>query len=231
MRPEDVIYEEADALNARAIGARLAELRDNEGLPQQVFAGQLGLTLRTYQRYEMGEVPPKAQTLAKLAARGVDLNWLLNGPAQLGYEGQPPDISGFIMVPRFDVAASAGPGAFAEDQEPVDFLAFRRDWLVEDAAILPGKAALIGATGDSMEPTIRNGDILLVDRAIERIMDDAIYVIGYDERLLVKRVQRFTNGSVAIKSDNPAYETETLSADMAETLRIAGRVRWIGRMA
>lgn len=231
MKPEDVIYEEADALNARAIGARLAQLRDDEGLPQQVFAGQLGLTLRTYQRYEMGEVPPKAQTLAKLAARGVDLNWLLNGPAQLGYDGQPPNIAGFIMVPRFDVAASAGPGAFAEDQEPVDFLAFRRDWLMEDASILPGKAALIGATGDSMEPTIRSGDILLVDRAIERILDDAIYVIGYDERLLVKRVQRFTDGSVAIKSDNPAYETETLSSDVAQMLRIAGRVRWIGRMA
>ncbi len=230
MKPEDVIYEEADALDCRAIGLRLAEVRDGEGLPQQVFASHLGLNLRTYQRYEMGEVAPKAQTLAKLAAQGVDLNWLLNGPAQTGYGGQPPDISGFVMVPRFDVTASAGPGAFAEDQAPVDFLAFRKEWLADDASILPGKAALISATGDSMEPTIRSGDILLVDRAIERVMDDAIYVIGYDERLLVKRVQRFTNGSVAIKSDNPAYETETLSADMAESLRIAGRVRWIGRI-
>ncbi len=49
---------------------------------------------------------------------------------------------------------------------------------------------MITATGDSMEETIRDGDVLLVDTSIDRVKDNAIYIVAYGDALLVKRLHR-----------------------------------------
>ena len=82
-----------------------------------------------------------------------------------------------------------------------------------------------------VEPTIRTGDILLIDTSINRFIDDAIYVCSIDGNLMVKRIQLFVGGAVTIKSDNERdYVDQTLSGDEATAVQVAGRVRWIGRM-
>ena len=70
----------------------------------------------------------------------------------------------------------------------------------------------------------------MIDTGINEFVDDAIYFIGRGDHLVVKRVQSLFNGEVVIKSDNPAYREETLSAVEAEEVRVIGRVRWIARM-
>ena len=81
-----------------------------------------------------------------------------------------------------------------------------------------------------MEPTIRSGDLLLVNTAVSRFVDDAIYVLVKGEALVVKRVQRFFRGGVTIKSDNPAYAEESMTPSEWEGVHVAGRVIWIGRL-
>lgn len=213
------------------IGQRLAQIRFARGDSQEEFASRLKISGRTYQRYEAGEALPKAQCFGSLGDLGVNLDWLLTGR---GAADTPPVLAdpgpGFVMVPRYEIAAAAGFGGFAEEEDPVGFLAFRADWLRRAADIRPDQAALISATGDSMDPTIRSGDLLLVDLGVTQIMDDAIYVVSLSERLMVKRIQRFHDGSVAIRSDNPAYGDDRLTPGETENLTVAGRVRWIGRM-
>jgi phage repressor protein C with HTH and peptisase S24 domain len=80
-----------------------------------------------------------------------------------------------------------------------------------------------------MNPTLSDGDMILVDLRAGRIEDSAIYVLEFDDALLVKRIQRKLDGSIVIKSDNPLYETEVLTRDRAQSLRIIGRVIWSGR--
>ena len=95
----------------------------------------------------------------------------------------------------------------------------------------PQGLALISARGDSMEPAIRAGDLLLIDTSVDQVEDDAIYVLVMDGHLVVKRLQRFVGGAVSVKSDNAAYVEQTLSAEELSTYAtITGRVRWIGRM-
>lgn len=89
--------------------------------------------------------------------------------------------------------------------------------------------AVAVASGDSMEPTIRDGDILLVDTGTTTIDGDAIYLLAGGASFLVKRVQHLLDGSVLVTSDNPAYAPETLAAADIAKLRCIGRVRWIGR--
>lgn len=79
-----------------------------------------------------------------------------------------------------------------------------------------------------MEPTLYDGDLLLVDTRIEKIMDDAIYIIQDNHHLVVKRVQRTLGGALAIISDNPKYATQHLTSHQAQSLKINGRVCWYG---
>lgn len=136
----------------------------------------------------------------------------------------------FVLIPRLSVEASAGPGALAERENVLDHMAFRADWLRRTLGTDPRNLVLITAIGDSMEPAIRAGDLLLIDTSVDRITNDAIYVLVRGGDTVVKRVQTFFGGAVTVRSDNPAYLDETLDRAAVNDMRVAGRVRWIARM-
>ena len=136
---------------------------------------------------------------------------------------------GFVLVPRYDLEASAGHGALTEGEHVLDYMAFQEAWVRRSLRADPNRLALITATGDSMEPAIRSGDLLLIDCSVESIMDDSIYLVSLSDFLLVKRVQKLFRG-VIVSSDNPNYKPITLNAEEAAELHVRGRVRWIGRL-
>lgn len=136
--------------------------------------------------------------------------------------------AGFSLVPRLDIRASAGPGAIAPSEQANDLVAFRSNWL-RRLGINPRHARTLFASGDSMEPTIGDGDLLLVDESIDRVVDHGIYVVVYQGMVLVKRVQLRLDGTLVLKSDNVRYEEEVVPPTEHPDLRIAGRVRWYGR--
>lgn len=135
---------------------------------------------------------------------------------------------GFVLVPRYDVAAAAGSGAVIHSEQIVDSLAFRSSW-IRELGLKADALALISTRGDSMEPTLHPGDLLLIDLSSGAVAEDAIYAIHNDGLLVVKRVQKMMDGSIIIKSDNPAYKEQTLEKGMLENVRIVGRVVWAGR--
>jgi phage repressor protein C with HTH and peptisase S24 domain len=135
---------------------------------------------------------------------------------------------GYIRVPRYEVHASAGGGAIIHSEQIVDHLYFKADWVKNVLGIPRDNLALIAVHGDSMEPTLSNGDLILVDTRISRVEDGAIYVLQFDDALLVKRLQKKFDGSVVIRSDNPLYEPEILHGEDTEKLNVVGRVVWAG---
>ncbi len=81
-----------------------------------------------------------------------------------------------------------------------------------------------------MEPTIRDGDLLLIDRSIDRIVDNGIYVVVVAGMVVVKRLQTRVDGSVVLRSDNrERYDDELIAAHDVPDLIVEGRVRWFGR--
>ena len=105
--------------------------------------------------------------------------------------------------------------------------AFRKDWL-NKLNIPTGNIELFDVVGDSMEPTLRNGDTLLVDRSDTKILDGKIYVVSLREELLVKRVQKTLDG-IDLLSDNTRHKPIPVALPDLDKLRIHGRVRWFGR--
>lgn len=147
-----------------------------------------------------------------------------------GELGAPEDISrlpadseaDWLAVPRLDAAASAGPGGFGSD-ELVGALRFSAAWL-RGQGFQPAMLSAIAVAGDSMEPLLRDGDEILVDRT-PRQLRDGIYVVRVDGALLVKRVQTGIPGRIVLESANPAYRPIELPAAMVEPI---GRVVWKG---
>ncbi len=83
-------------------------------------------------------------------------------------------------MPRLALGASAGPGALAGDEAADRRVPFLKALA---ARARPGRAALsaIAVTGDSMEPVLRDGDEVLVDRT-PRPLRDGIHVVRMGER-------------------------------------------------
>ncbi|WP_288079893.1 helix-turn-helix transcriptional regulator [Shinella sp.] len=200
-------------------------------------------------RAYLKDTMPGLDKLVQLAeAGGVTLDWLARGVGNKSYQGADLLVrSGpggelllfeerkgvapahdFALIPRLDIQASAGDGRIAGAEDPLEYLAFQRGWL-RARGINPARARILTARGDSMEETIRDGDVLLIDTSIDRIRDNAIYIVVYGEMVLVKRVHGRLNGSLQLISDNPRYPPEEVSAGEVDQLNIAGRVMWFGR--
>jgi len=162
----------------------------------------------------------------KLLARylGVDES-LLGGPAAA------PVADDLISVPRLAVEASAGPGALANREETISRFGFDARWL-RGVASAPQNVSAIAVRGESMLPTLSEGDEILVDRgdAADRLRD-GIYVLRVEDALLVKRIALNPAGlggrRLSIRSDNPAYP-DWEDCDPA-AMEIIGRVIWVGR--
>jgi len=133
----------------------------------------------------------------------------------------------FAMLPLYDVRASAGHGAWNDEERISKTLAFRRDWLRAELSSRIADLILVYAAGDSMEPTISSGDVVMVDRG-QLDVRDGIYVWQADGALLIKRLQRLGAGQVRVLSDNPRFPA--YEADLAEIAgpAIVGRAVWAG---
>ena len=106
-------------------------------------------------------------------------------------------------------------------------MAFGPKWLKQLGAD-PSKLSLISVDGDSMDPTLCDGDDIMVDHsATETALRDGIYVLRMDDVLLVKRLAVGPSGKISIRSDNPQYPVWD-DVDVAD-VNIIGRVVWTGR--
>lgn len=136
--------------------------------------------------------------------------------------------SELVLVPYVSALASAGPGALAFDERVSGRLAFRNDWLRELTGGSPAGLSVISVTGDSMMPTLSDGDDILVDcnDGADRLRD-GIYVLRVEDMLNVKRLAIKPGGGFEIRSDNPAYPSWR-DCDLS-TISVIGRVMWAGR--
>lgn len=226
-----------------AFGARLREAVGTESLSS--FAKRCDVPEATMRGYFKGKYPNADKALRIANEAGVDFEWLVSGHGSkngrggadfvlktpngaLQIQAKSTGLPDFSFVPRLDVSASAGSGIVPYAEDPLEYLAFQTDWL-RSRGINSNAARILTARGDSMEETIRDGDTLLVDTSIDRVKDNAIYVVSYGEMVLVKRVHGRINGSLQLISDNPRYPPEEVAPAEVSMLNIAGRVMWFGR--
>ena len=208
---------------------RLEELiEEREDGNQSAFARRSGVDPASIRQYLAGSMPTLGKVINIARAYDVSLDWLI-GEDSSTHASLPTSMEGWVPIPRLNIHASAGNGRLAllEDAE-AEVVAFKSEWL-RRLGVSPRHAQIIIAEGDSMEPTIGHGDLVLIDRSVDHIVDEGIYVLVYAGMVKLKRIQVLLSGIVLLKSDNPAYQTEEIKSHELPELIIEGRVRWAGR--
>ena len=209
------------------------------GVPS--LAEKTGIAKTTIYGWIKGPGEPRASDLESIAnCLELSLDWLIMGTgaperSQGGKSDQANQTiaqfaANLVTIPRYAIHASAGGGAVVLSEEVEDYFTVSRDWL---GRYLPkgAKAGIIEARGDSMEPTIADGDILLLDFSISSsvVNDGGVFVISVDGVLLVKRLQVTIDGHILIRSDNDLYEQEKVTREFAdERITVHAKVVWSG---
>lgn len=197
---------------------------DKDKLPKlwALFADVVGPEHWGLERYPTGSPhePPAAQTDPHNSV--IDMS--TGKPLRRAYDHLE---GGTVSLSLLDVSASMGAGVIQPDHDDViRTMHVNEAWLRRHAASFssPDNLSLITGFGDSMEPTFKDGDSLLVDRAVTDIKLDAIYVLALSDELYIKRLQRRPGGEITMISDNKSYEPYTIKNGERDKFRVLGRV-------
>ena len=203
---------------------RLLDLATGRGVSLAQLSALIGRNASYLQQFVRKGSPRKLEevdrrTLAQFF--GVDES-LLGAPEDNSriIGGKAPRAD-WLDVPRLALGASAGAGAFGGEEQAIGAFRFAARWL-RGQGLDPSQLSANAVTGDSMEPTLRDGDEILVDRS-RRSPSDGIHVVRSGDALMVKRLDTGRPGAIGLISDNPAYRAIELPAGEVEVI---GRVVW-----
>ena len=121
-----------------------------------------------------------------------------------------------ILIPQYDIRAAMGHGQVPpEYNEAVRNLVVREEILREKGVTYtsPTALAMITGWGQSMEGTINDKDLVIVDRGIKEFVGEGIYVVTWHQDLYIKRIMRLDEDNYRLISDNQHYENQTARID------------------
>ena len=168
---------------------------------------------------------PARLQLAELT--GVDQSQFLDSDLQAW---RPTHQDMAVTVPLHAVHAAAGGGSFADDGDMSQTgLTFPPDLLRRITSAPAGGLKLLSVSGDSMSPTLEDGDLLMIDTGRLMPSPPGIFILDDGVGLVAKRVDAIPNTmppQLRLSSDNPAYSNYQRRLD---EVHIVGRVVWFAR--
>lgn len=218
---------------------RLEELMAEYGLDtQQQLADFAGVSKGLVGQWFNGSTGLGAKPLSAFDKKTrFSINWLTEGTGDKYKTHVLPAITESesedrIRFPRLNAEATCGAGTINDHYiEVVDYVTVASAWAREKLGGNLNKIQVITARGDSMEPTIEDGDVMFVDTAIEAFEGDGLYLLWYIDGLKAKRLQSTVGGGLMIISDNNSYRTETVRGEDLNAVRIIGRIRGAWRLS
>lgn len=159
----------------------------------------------------------------------VDLTWLLTGEHSDGAHvaGRPND-SDLVFAPMFDVQASAGMGSDVVAEDIEDYFAFNKSFLSRQLNVSGEQLVFVTISGDSMLPTLCDGDRVLVDMSHKTVNHEGLYLLQSEDGLMAKRLSD-NKGLLNVVSDNPEYENWVIEKSARDENPIAGKIVWCAR--
>jgi len=199
-------------------------------ITQEALAEQLGVTQGAVAHWLGGRREPDLATINKVLGF-LGLPMLSVGDQSQAEEKEAPSDKEYALIPQYSAKGKCGDGYLNDHVEVSGGLAFKRDWLARMKA-RPENLFVIYADGDSMEPYIFEGDVVMFDKSDLTIRDRKVYAIRRpDGGVSIKRIIQQVSGAWLIRSDNPdklAYPDEPVSEKVLHDMPILGRVIWRG---
>lgn len=222
------------------LGQRITRLRKARGYSSQAALGEACGWEKAQARvgnYEKDKREPNLSDLRLIAAAlDVPLMELIEGTPSRTAEapatyGHVPDATEYALVPQYTAHGAAGNGQLNDHVEVKGGLVFKRAWLSR-MSLKERNLHVIYVQGHSMEPTVCDGDVVLLDESQTQPRDGRIFALRKpDGELIIKRLIQSLTGGWIIRSDNEdkrAYPDQPVSDSDIEQLSIVGRVVWHG---
>lgn len=232
--------------NQQSFGERVTKLRKEAGLTQKQLADQLEVSLTSVQNYESGRIP-NGEILVKLAAAlNCSSEWLVTGTDALA-KAALPDVEASLqaniykgketltcadcevtMIPMVEARLSAGSGSWEASADADWHYAFRTDFLRRKGNTTA--MVLMRVAGDSMEPEVKDNDVVLIDTSNTTPYPGRLYAVAIQELVYLKMVNA-TPDKLVLTSANPAYGPMEIDArgDLHNGIKIIGKAVWVGR--
>ena len=191
---------------------QMRRYRKQCGYSQKDLASQLFVTQQAVGKWERGEATPNPETVLKIAKiLGITTDQLLGDTAT-------PASTGGTWVPVLgDVAAGI----------PIEAVENIVDYEEIDSSMAStGEFFGLRIKGSSMEPRIRDGDVVIVRRQEDAETSDTAVILVNGDSATVKRIKKDPDGSLWLLPNNPAYDPQHYSPAEIATLpvRIIGKV-------
>ena len=207
-------------MDTAIIAEKLKQRRSALGISYQELAEKTGLSKSTIQRYETGNIKSIPVEKLDALAKGLDttVEQLISGSAPV----KTAEIieNNIFSIPVFD-SASAGFGCYADSCAVCYMPTFIQhggeynDYL------------WINVKGDSMAPTIEDGDRILVKKQ-DSVENGSVAVVMIEEEAFVKKI-KFGRNWIELHSFNPYYPVRHLENSDAEAVRIVGVVTEVSK--
>ncbi len=209
---------------------RLKKLRSSLGLSQTQFAKKAGVTKQSQINYEANKRLPNVEYLKKLSEMGVNINILISGNEIFSQQLDclNNDDEAYDFIPIYDIWASIDRNIDPFSQPVRSHLAFRKQWLQEHVYEAKDLCAIF-AKGNSMEPTIGDCTMLVINRTYNKPVDGKIFVIRQESNIFIKRLQLLLDGGLLLISDNQTYFPIQLSCSDLQSIEIIGQIVHISR--
>ena len=167
---------------------------------QMDFAKAIGVTQATISRYISGSALPSFKALKRISEiLDIDISMVNQDYVQY-------DSGGVTKLPYYYSEVSAGMGISSTDNSS-DYLHFDSSWL-QNQFLLKNldNTFCVKVKGDSMEPSISEGDILIAQECRDTSQLQGIYIVNYNDDYLVKKIQFKSKSEIKLISSNPDYD-------------------------
>jgi phage repressor protein C with HTH and peptisase S24 domain len=228
-----------NTLRERLIWARTQRSeRDGREFTQTDLAAKAGVTQGNIAHLESGRTQTSRKIAAIAEALGVSVAWLSEGkgdpfaaapavrsllPGGMPVVVSSPDRPARIKIPKVKLKLSAGITGFGVDPDHRDGGVWELppQW-VEKHGFNPEKLIAIDVKGESMEPSLYEGDLVVINIADTTPANGYVYAINYEGEAVIKRMIR-EGGQWYLASDNPSPKFARRACRGAECI-IVGRV-------
>ena len=201
------------------IGERIKKKREELKLSQEQLAEIMGYKSKTsIHKAEQGITDlPQSKIIEFARALKTTPSYLMGWEEKIEKSNAVIlDKSQFIYVPVYG-KASAGNGYINMDTVLYDKLIHINGYSHD--------SFLIEVSGDSMEPTILDGEFVLVDPTRTEICEGKIYVITYNNETYIKMIEKHEEDEIVLlKSVNQKYRDKVIKKEEFENVKIEDRV-------
>lgn len=209
---------------SKSSAIRIKQMIEQADVSIRNLADELGISNVSIYKWLDGKTEPRGENLKKLC------DYFHVTPAQILYgDSNDPRAQSIkidmnrISIPLLDIEACCGIDNTIPAYIPVIKMidvdeSFYRQYL---SGANKNSLHIVHAIGDSMTPTILDGQPVIIDTSDNRITRDGIYAFVFQQGLFLKRVQCEPT-RIKLLSDNKNYDPIVVEGQ--DNLKIIGRV-------